>query len=228
MARRHRRCGRRDEPQQRQRRAEDPRGAAAQRRAADRGACAGPPAADHPLALPPACPAAARRRDRHAPAGRLRAGRQGRGEGGRWRGSAKAASAARSSSPAPAAWTSTARWSTCWRPCPSSTWRACTASPNASPGAARRPTPAWRSLNYLFDGWLKGLARHAALGGEAAASRAVGERPARRACCAAASLDRWMEAWEKVARLLSRADAVNLDRKQTVLGSFLVLQSAMR
>ena len=27
---------------------------------------------------------------------------------------------------------------------------------------------AWRSLNYLFDGWLKGLARHAALGGKAA------------------------------------------------------------
>ena len=45
---------------------------------------------------------------------------------------------------------------------------------------------------------------------------------------AAASLDRWMEAWEKVAHLLSRAEAVNLDRKQTVLGSFLVLQSAMR
>ena len=45
---------------------------------------------------------------------------------------------------------------------------------------------------------------------------------------AAASLDRWMEAWEKVAHLLSRADAVNLDRKQTVLGSFLALQTAMR
>ena len=45
---------------------------------------------------------------------------------------------------------------------------------------------------------------------------------------AAARLDRWMEAWEKVAHLMSRADAVNLDRKQTVLGSFLVLQSAMR
>ena len=44
----------------------------------------------------------------------------------------------------------------------------------------------------------------------------------------AASLDRWMEAWEKVAHLLSRADAVNLDRKQTVLGSLLALQSAMR
>ena len=45
---------------------------------------------------------------------------------------------------------------------------------------------------------------------------------------AATSLDRWMEAWEKVARLLSRSDAVNTDRKQTVLGSFLVLQSVMR
>src|SRR5918995_981637 len=27
---------------------------------------------------------------------------------------------------------------------------------------------AWRSLNYLFDGWLKGLVRQSALGGEAA------------------------------------------------------------
>ena len=64
VARRHRRFGRRDEPQQRQRGAEDPRGAAAQRGAADRGARAGPPAADHPLALPQARPAAARRRHR--------------------------------------------------------------------------------------------------------------------------------------------------------------------
>jgi len=44
----------------------------------------------------------------------------------------------------------------------------------------------------------------------------------------AASLDRWIDAWEKVARLFSRSDAVNLDRKQTVLVSFLALQSAMR
>ena len=55
----------------------------------------------------------------------------------------------------------------------------------------------------------------------------------RKAACmrdllAAASLDRWMEAWEKAAHLLSGADRVNLDRKQTVLGSFLALQSAMR
>lgn len=85
----------------------------------------------------------------------------------------------------------------------------------------------WRTLNYLFDGWLKGLARHAAIGGEGA-SVVPGEKGLQGRLLAAASLDRWMDAWEKVAHLLSRSDAVNLDRKQTVLGSFLVLQSAMR
>ncbi|MBV8412497.1 MAG: DNA polymerase III subunit delta' [Alphaproteobacteria bacterium] len=86
---------------------------------------------------------------------------------------------------------------------------------------------AWRSLGYLFDGWLKGLARQAAVGQEAAAI-VPSERGLRGRLLTGASLDRWIEAWEKVADLLSRADAVNLDRKQTVLGSFLLLQSAMR
>jgi len=45
---------------------------------------------------------------------------------------------------------------------------------------------------------------------------------------AAAGLDRWMAASEHVAMLFSRSDAVNLDRKQTVIGSFLALQSATR
>ena len=85
----------------------------------------------------------------------------------------------------------------------------------------------WRSLNYLLDGWMKGLVRHAAVGGEGPAV-VPAERGLQAKLLAAASLDRWMTAWEKVAHLLSRADAVNLDRKQTVLGSFLALQSAMR
>lgn len=85
----------------------------------------------------------------------------------------------------------------------------------------------WRALNFLLDGWWKRLARQAALGRDANAAREVeGDVAAR--LLAAASLDRWDDAWEKVAHLLSRADAVNLDRKQTVLGSFLALQSAMR
>jgi DNA polymerase-3 subunit delta' len=85
----------------------------------------------------------------------------------------------------------------------------------------------WRSLNYLFDGWLKVLLRQGAVG---AGSVPVvpAERGLREKLLARASLDRWMEAWEKVARLVSRSDAVNLDRKQTVLNSFLILQSVMR
>ena len=85
----------------------------------------------------------------------------------------------------------------------------------------------WRSLNYLFDGWLKGLLREGAVGGGTAPVVPT-EQGLRAKFLAAASLDRWMEAWEKVARLLSRSDAVNTDRKQTVLGSFLILQSVMR
>ncbi len=85
----------------------------------------------------------------------------------------------------------------------------------------------WRSLNYLFDGWLKGLARQAAVGGELPPI-VPSERGLKARLLAAASLDRWIEAWEKVAFLLSRSDAVNLDRKQSVLGSFLALQTAMR
>lgn len=85
----------------------------------------------------------------------------------------------------------------------------------------------WRSLNYLFDGWLKQLARRAAVGEEVAPITPA-ESGLHAKLLAAASLDRWLEAWDRVARLLSRADAVNLDRKQTVLGSFLALQSAMR
>jgi DNA polymerase III subunit delta' len=85
----------------------------------------------------------------------------------------------------------------------------------------------WRSLNYLFDGWFKGLARRAAVGGGTAPVVAA-ETGLHEKLLAAASLDRWIDAWEKVARLFSRSDAVNLDRKQTVLNSFLIFQSVMR
>jgi DNA polymerase-3 subunit delta' len=85
----------------------------------------------------------------------------------------------------------------------------------------------WRTFNYLFDGWFKGLARRAAVG-EGPPPVVPAENGLHGKLLAAASLDRWIEAWENVARLLSRSDAVNLDRKQTVLGSFLTLQSVMR
>ncbi len=85
----------------------------------------------------------------------------------------------------------------------------------------------WRSLNYLFDGWMKGLARHAAIGAEGPPV-VPGEKGLQARLLAGAGLDRWMEASDRITKLFSRADAVNLDRKQTVMGSFLELQSAMR
>jgi DNA polymerase-3 subunit delta' len=85
----------------------------------------------------------------------------------------------------------------------------------------------WRSLNYLFDGWLKSLARHGATGGQGAAV-VPQESGLQDKLLAAAGLDRWMTASDKVAELFYKADSVNLDRKQTVMGSFFALQSAMR
>jgi len=85
----------------------------------------------------------------------------------------------------------------------------------------------WRSLNYLFDGWLKGLLRQAALATESAPVVPM-ESGLQGRLLATASFDRWMAASEDVVNLFARADAVNLDRKQTVMGSFLKLQSATR
>ena len=85
----------------------------------------------------------------------------------------------------------------------------------------------WRSLNYLFDGWLKGLARQWAAGGEGTLVLAA-EKGLQGRLLATASLERWMEASDRIAKLFYKADSVNLDRKQTVMGSFLELQSAMR
>jgi len=44
----------------------------------------------------------------------------------------------------------------------------------------------------------------------------------------ASNLDRWLEVWEKINHLLDRTDAVNLDRRQTVVGIFLALQGAAK
>ena len=43
---------------------------------------------------------------------------------------------------------------------------------------------------------------------------------------ARASLDRWLDVWEKTTRLFARADAVNLDRKQVMLDALGAIESA--
>jgi DNA polymerase-3 subunit delta' len=41
-------------------------------------------------------------------------------------------------------------------------------------------------------------------------------------------LDNWLEVWENVSRILERTDAVHLDRKQSVLNIFLMLERTIR
>ncbi|MBF0560836.1 MAG: DNA polymerase III subunit delta' [Alphaproteobacteria bacterium] len=42
------------------------------------------------------------------------------------------------------------------------------------------------------------------------------------------SLDQWVEVWEKITRLFVRADAVNLDPRQVMLGAFLAVEKQVR
>ena len=44
----------------------------------------------------------------------------------------------------------------------------------------------------------------------------------------AASLDRWIEVWDKTRRLFGEAEGLNLDRKQVVLETFLAMEEAAR
>ncbi|MED5395534.1 MAG: DNA polymerase III subunit delta', partial [Pseudomonadota bacterium] len=44
----------------------------------------------------------------------------------------------------------------------------------------------------------------------------------------AATLDRWLQVWDKITRLLARTGGANLDHKQVVLNVFLALEDTVR
>jgi DNA polymerase-3 subunit delta' len=73
--------------------------------------------------------------------------------------------------------------------------------------------------------WLARVIRAASTGGDAGSGP---ERAAVERLAGAASLDRWLEVWEKTRGLLARADSANLDRKQVVFELFFFLWSAVR
>ena len=84
----------------------------------------------------------------------------------------------------------------------------------------------WRALTFLVDWWLQRLLRGGATG-ESAPALVPREQGLAERLLGAASLDRWLEAWEKIRVLFARADTVNLDRKQVTLGALFTLQAAM-
>lgn len=79
----------------------------------------------------------------------------------------------------------------------------------------------------LLDLWLLRLVRSAARGREMA-EVAAGEGRVMALLRGPADLDRWVELWEKVSRLVAEAGALHLDRRAVVLTLFAHLQATAR
>ncbi|GAA6157070.1 DNA polymerase III subunit delta' [Pyruvatibacter sp. HU-CL02332] len=94
--------------------------------------------------------------------------------------------------------------------------------------ARRGNDQAYEMFRELLSDWLVRLVRQGA-GGPAMIDEVIaGEADIMNRLAAGASLDRWVEVWENTARTAERAEALNLDRKQVVLGTFAALETAAR
>jgi DNA polymerase-3 subunit delta' len=80
----------------------------------------------------------------------------------------------------------------------------------------------------LLGGWFARMARIAATGERPETQLFEGELALIGRMQAAASLDRWLELWEKVSRLFDRVNSVNLDRKQAWIAGFLAIEGLGR
>jgi len=87
---------------------------------------------------------------------------------------------------------------------------------------------AWRTVTELTVWWLARLIRAGGRQGRGMVEVVPGEAALMGRLLAAASLDRWLDLWEKTGSLFNRADAVNLDRKQALLTAFLALERLSR
>lgn len=83
----------------------------------------------------------------------------------------------------------------------------------------------WETGTGLLVWWLARLARAIATGSWPE-EVVPGEAALMGRLAAARGLDRWVEVWEKIARLFARAESANLDRKLVVLNALLTLEAA--
>lgn len=92
-----------------------------------------------------------------------------------------------------------------------------------------RPTglASYTLFTELLRWWIARMVRSGAAG-SAEPEIVTGEQGLMHRLAAARSLDQWVEVWEKIAELFTRAASVNLDRKQTVLSALLTLQASAR
>lgn len=82
---------------------------------------------------------------------------------------------------------------------------------------------AFHTASELLSWWLARVIRFAARG-EAVPELVPGEAALAARLAGTHALARWLEVWEKNARLFASADAVNLDRKHVILNAFLAVE----
>ncbi len=88
--------------------------------------------------------------------------------------------------------------------------------------------PAYRTFVALLQWWLSRAIRAAASKADSGFEEVVPGEGDLTVRLTQRGLEPWLKAWEKVAELTTRADAVNLDRKQVVLNTFFELATAAR
>lgn len=86
---------------------------------------------------------------------------------------------------------------------------------------------AYNLFSELLRWWLARMVRSGAAG-STEPEIVTGEQGLMYRLAGVRSLDQWVEVWEKIADLFTRAASVNLDRKQTVLSALLTLQASAR
>ena len=82
------------------------------------------------------------------------------------------------------------------------------------------------TFTWLLSGWMSRLIGAAARG-QNSRNCIPGEGTLMTTLATAANLAQWMEVWDKVNQMLTRAERVNLDQKQVVVGVFLALQAVV-
>lgn len=86
---------------------------------------------------------------------------------------------------------------------------------------------AFRTLTGLLSWWLARMASLAALGDLDRAEEIVpGERVAGQKLAAAASPAAWADIWGDITRLAARTEAVNLDKKRSLMAALLMVEAA--
>jgi len=86
---------------------------------------------------------------------------------------------------------------------------------------------AFRTLNVLLSWWLARMVTEGARGGLDALTEIVsGERDLARKLLAAATPATWADVWDKIGHLARRTDAVNLDRKRSLMLMLMAIETA--